>query len=687
MAEPGATPVPPANNLASRRRPARGLWVAAYFCLLATILFATQFVGTGFGEEHYGWVSSHGLSIAGRATPANGFVGHARTVLDADGELIYVYFDRYPPFFSAALGALTGLTTDLRLKVWLARQAMLVLFVLTMTLAWVLLRRLGLGRRLALLAVTLAFSGQMLLYYRELVHFDQPALLGMTLLLTVIARAQQQPRPGSRRRLTLVTLLALSLGRSLVSWSVLGLWFLLEAAHLLWQRERPLAQRLRAILRHDATRMLLLGAVWSALLLGYNIAQEMARRDVPPGETSIVASMQRRLPGGEAFEGYEPDYDRFTTRLERRLLRWYLPLDEQGGQTGHRWLVVLALACTLGFCVRQPPPRRIPLLLTAFSGLVWSLAMINLAYFHDYTTMHALGFALVFWLALLHRLRSPRLVNALLLLGFALFLRANLEVEARHRDYYREMAVYTEEYNHILQRIGSSGQMVYSSFALQDDVVNDAKYVLSFYLADNVLTDRPQDARYIVSSRPLLALPTSLSVVDRAGLELLTTRTPQHRVAHLFDREQAERRALPPDLAPRFNFGAELALGHWELRDSVRAQPCQRIQVESWWQALAPSRTNFDFQLLMTAADGAPLASTEHNLILENKNTDEWTTQRWYLDLRELQIPCDAPSAPYSLLFTVYDPESNALNDKLPLLRPDGSPGDTWLYLTTLFVD
>ena len=34
-----------------------------------------------------------------RATVANGFVGHARNLLYANGTLDYIYFDRYPGLF------------------------------------------------------------------------------------------------------------------------------------------------------------------------------------------------------------------------------------------------------------------------------------------------------------------------------------------------------------------------------------------------------------------------------------------------------------------------------------------------------------------------------------------------------------------------------------------------------------
>ena len=201
----------------------RGLLVPVLFCLLATIVFATQFAGSGIGEGHYGWVSSNTLSILSRATLANGFVGHARNLLDANGTLDYNYFDRTPVFFSAIVGALIRLANDLPTKVWIARQAMLFLFVLSMLFAWLLLRRLGLKSMAALAAVTLGFSGYQLLYYRELVDFSQPALFGMLLLLYVIARVKLERRTRWRW-LTVATLVAVSLGRVPVSLSVLGLW-------------------------------------------------------------------------------------------------------------------------------------------------------------------------------------------------------------------------------------------------------------------------------------------------------------------------------------------------------------------------------------------------------------------------------------------------------------------------------
>ena len=61
--------------------------------------------------------------------------------------------------------------------------------------------------------------------------------------------------------------------------------------------------------------------------------------------------------------------------VARRLLRWYLPLDEATGWQVPLWTLLPAVALVLVYSARQPPPRRIILLLTAASGLAWIFGM------------------------------------------------------------------------------------------------------------------------------------------------------------------------------------------------------------------------------------------------------------------------------------------------------------------------
>ncbi len=653
----------------------------AYFGLLAVIVFGTQFAGAGFGNRaHHSWITSQILAIVSRATPVNGFVGHSRSVMDADGVVDHEYFTRAPIVFDALTGTLVNLTDNLTLKVWIARQVMHAIFVLTMLLAWRLLRRLGARPVPALVMVTLGFSGYMLLYYREMFDYAHASLLGMMLLLTAIAEEKQARRPRWRR-LTLVALPALALGRGYASLSVLGLWVALEATGILLRGGLTPTQRLRATFGHPATRLLAVGAVWTLLLLSWNVAHEMARRDLPLAETGIVGSIPERAPGGQNARALPPLAE-LASIMERRLVGWFSPLDEAGDRRLQQVALAAALALVVVFCARQRPERRVLLLLTAFSGALWIIVMINHSWRHDFTTMYALGIALVFWLALLERVRHSLALHALLLLALALFLRNSLEVERRNSDHFRDTAVYTEDFNRIRHRIGR-GQAVHAAPNLQDEVINRGRYTLGFYLGDNILAEAAGHADYFVATRAMLALPAALFDDGGEGWRVYRTLTPENRVAFLFDTTHVEQ-GPPEDIVATWNFGDAVALGRWALPDSVQVRPCQRVNVESWWQAGRPPAEDYSMQLALVNLAGEPVSASNSRLTLVDSS--DWQPGAWYLDLRPLTLPCDAAVGEYPLVLSVYDPPALAEAGPLPLINADGSEGDAWLYLTTLFV-
>src|SRR5690606_3631811 len=155
----------------------------ALFIFITAVIFLTQSGGVGFWKGSHGWNSAHGLAIMTHATPQNLFVGYAFADHSASGHTGYIYFDRYPFFFSASMQALMSLTDNLATKVWLVRQVMNAIFAATILLAFLIVRRLVENAYLALAITLLAFAGYNLVYYRDMIHYDQPALLGMMLLL------------------------------------------------------------------------------------------------------------------------------------------------------------------------------------------------------------------------------------------------------------------------------------------------------------------------------------------------------------------------------------------------------------------------------------------------------------------------------------------------------------------------
>ncbi|MEO0560488.1 MAG: hypothetical protein AAF125_00135, partial [Chloroflexota bacterium] len=71
----------------------------------------------------------------------NGFVGYALQYRWADGEIVYDYFDRYPPFFSALMNGVLTFAGDTASQVRAARAAMNVVFIATVFTATALAYR------------------------------------------------------------------------------------------------------------------------------------------------------------------------------------------------------------------------------------------------------------------------------------------------------------------------------------------------------------------------------------------------------------------------------------------------------------------------------------------------------------------------------------------------------------------
>lgn len=669
--------------------------IPALFLLIAGIVFFTQTGGVGFWAGSHGWNSAHGLAIMTHATPENLFVGYALFNRSASGHTGYIYFDRYPFFFSASMQALMSLTDDLATKVWLVRQVMLAIFVATIGLAFLLVRRLVENPFLALAITLLAFAGYNLIYYRDMIHFDQPALLGMMLLLNMIAACKQG---GRRRWLYIGALAAVSMGRGYASFFILGLWFVAEAGGLLLRRDLTLIQRIRQLAAHDVSRVLILALIWAGALLAYNIVVEAWRREVPIQNTSVIESALRRLPVGHeggrntttASEGIPPAWADFAALELERIVRWFTPLNLgwDGDETAG-WALPLggvAVAAAGIYVLRQQGDKRLLAFLTAFSGLVWLAFMINLTATHEFTIMYALGFALIFYTALLHWLGRWRFVPPLLLAAsLGIFAFQHVRVYAENVDEIRRYDVYTQDYNRIYHAIEGSGRNIYHTFLNNCAIENSKCYVLGFYLGDNPMTPDYEIADYVLTGSIYHTSKPFLMPGDDEGLQLLwRSLTPENTVAHLFDTAAAETRRIPDDVQTMFRFGDVLALQKWELRDSVDVQPCQRVAVESWWQMIDPPPVNYSMQIALVDSAGQPVSAA--NSPLTTLSTQIWVPDAYFLDARTVQIPCDAQPGEYPLVMSVYDPETVTAVGSLPVSLPDGTPSNDYIYLTTLFV-
>lgn len=660
-------------------------YVAAW-ALVVALVFALQAPNLGFYGPNHGWTSSHGLAIMSHATPENRFVGHALQFQATDGSYGYTYFDRYPPFFSAGMGALLRLAGPLPTGVLAARAAMNVIFVATLAVAAALAHTLLRDRWRALAVTLLAFSGYELVFYKDMIHYDQPALFGNFLVLLAIARYRLAATP---RRLEVYTaaLVAVALGRGYSSLVIVGLWALWEVVEALGTPGGPLA-RVRAALRRDAVWVLVVAVVWAAGWIGYNLLAEAARRDVPLAQTSIVDSALRRLPvGGEKAQGRTigrevPPWGTFATLQLWRLVRWGVPLDWDG-LPRPAWPLGLAPVALAGVGVwRLPGRRRGVAVLTAAWGAVWIAAMINLTHGHEYTMMYATGTLLAGWLGVAALLPRRAWVTGALVVGaLGACAYANAAVRAEVGN---QRAAYTYDYQRINTQITGTGRAVHVNISDGQCVIEDNFcYVLGFYLRDHYLSNFAV-ADYVLGRLPTYqAHPPGLPPNDTAGLTLLRdTLTPHNTTAHLFDMARAERRTLPADAATIVTFGEALTLQSWTIPDSLTVPACARVHLESWWRPTAPLPANYSLLLALVDANGETVADSNYDLT--HVATAAWEPGYTYLDARYVDVPCATPPGAYPLVISVYAPGAPR---SLDVVANDGAVLGNFWYLTTVFVE
>ncbi len=654
--------------------------------LVVGIVFAFQAPNIGFYGPNHGWTSSHGLAIMSHATPENRFVGHALQFRATDGSLGYNYFDRYPPFFSAGMNVLLTLAGSLPAGMIVARAAMNMIFGTTLAVAGALAHTLLRDRWRALAVTLLAFSGYELIFYKDMVHYDQPALFGNMLVLWAIARYRLAEHPR-RWEVYGAALVGVGLGRGYSSLVIVGLWALWETVEAL-RSPGTFRARVGAALRRNAVWVLVIAVIWAAGWIGYNLLAESARKGVPLAQTSILDSALRRLPfGGEKDLGRTvgknvPSWNAFAALELWRLVRWSVPFNWDG-LPRNMWPLGLLPMVLAGLGVwRLRDERRKLAMLTTVWGVVWIAVMINLTHGHEYTMMYAVGILLIAWVGVVGLL-PPRgwATVAALVVALGAFAWANLGVRAEVGN---QRAAYTYDYQRINERIAGDGKAIHVNISDGQCVIeNDYCYVLGFYLRDHYLSDF-EVADYVLGRLPTYqAHPPGLPPGDTDGLTLLRdTLTPENTTAHLFDMSRAEQRTLPPDAETIVTFGEALTLQSWTVPDSLTVPACGRVHLESWWRAETQLPANYSLLLALVDANGDTV--TDSNYDLTQVATAVWEPGTTYIDARYIDVPCDAPPGEYPLVVSVYEPGAPR---SLDVVGNDGAVlGDFW-YLTTVFVE
>jgi hypothetical protein len=409
------------------------------------LVFILQPYKVGFEEGHHGWVSSHVLSQISRASEANHFLGYSKDILTEGGKVDKVYFDRYPIFFAAiSHQILKPFWDNLESTIYVARQMMNVIYILIMLLMLRLTKKLSDDPYIQYGVFFLVSSSSYFVFYKDMVHFDQPAILGSLILLNGIVDYIFLKK---RKWLIWGSLIGPLMGRGYFSLFVLLTWVVWESVLFLTKTK---------LYSKDRFKMAILSFVLAVplpiLSLGINIYSEAKIRGVSFEKTSIVISASHRL-GLEQYKNAEGakkvKWLSYILKQTLRTLDLMTPYALYGLHIHNykkpfiHYLTLLPKMIyqlfifwgLVKFLKRRKfipflksileDQRKFVQLILLSSGILWLLVMKNLAAFHEYVSMYGFGISILFCYYILKKSKQNKILFTLFPLIFILSLSLN----------------------------------------------------------------------------------------------------------------------------------------------------------------------------------------------------------------------------------------------------------------------
>lgn len=391
-------------------------WV---WLILTLATFALQPIKTGFEKGHHGWVSADGLSLFSRADKEHYFVAVMAEFKTPEG-IEYAYFDRYPPFFSPLMNLfLDPFEDDFNLFIMIARHLMNIIFLLTVIVGFRILTFFIDNKKRALGIALLVFSGSFFIHYKDMPHFDQPAILGNLLIILGICEYKFNNR--WKFLLTLAIIVPL-FGRGYSSNFLLLTWNIMEFI-LNWKNLG--SNVFVKVINHIKKKcfwILVASVPMTAGFLGYNLYIESLVRNVDITETSIFDSAKRRLGAKKLVSEREKkaQWSRFIPKQIDRKKDLFSPellsmFDIGRKKVSASWeyylrrlpselfgilVIILFLMSTRKYYKTLTHEKKTIYLTMIFSGFVWLYTMRKLATYHDYTTLYYVGLSMMLFTTL-----------------------------------------------------------------------------------------------------------------------------------------------------------------------------------------------------------------------------------------------------------------------------------------------
>lgn len=485
--------------------------VAAVFVFLSIAVFYFQPYDVFFGGGHFGWVSAHTLAIIHHATIERTFLGFTCEFSDAPA---FKYFDRYPILFSGFMNLLLqAFKADFGDYVSWARVYMNVIYLASIFLGYKIALLFTRDRYVSLLSTIFTFSGVLFIFYKDMIHFDQPAVLGMLLLFYTISRYEMY----QDKKWLWLSVGAVLLGRGYASNFLLLFWNIIFVVELLLQRKFSFF----VFLNSTQFKAFVLGGILSVSALGFNIYSESRILDVSWKGTSIVKSAKFRLSGSRSKSPKTHVIPFAEVQLKRtigglipyalypyqRVSYPYYSHDKFDFRRLRLIAYFLLLAGLLLLSLRKEgmwqgvKQKKGLVILGLFAGFFWLFPMRGLAAFHDYTHMYNAIFYILVFSAIFYFFKTNKAALGMIGLALAVFVLSLNDIsQVRIKSNPSENAI-----NGDIDKIRSYLQLnglddIYIDGGYRN-LIKGSPYASCLYFSDFKIARDAKDASVIVSRK------------------------------------------------------------------------------------------------------------------------------------------------------------------------------------------
>ena len=335
----------------------------------------------------------------------NNFLGYSKLIVSSN-EVEPVYFDRYPVLFSGLSHLiLSPFWDDLSSYVYMARQWMNLIYIFSIFLIGRIIFKLEKDPLKRFQSLIFVSSSSLLLKYKDMIHFDQPAIVGCLLVLNGVVDYNFE---NKKKFLFWGALLGPLLGRGYAVIFFLASWFLVEFFYSRYIEKKWSFKSIKV-----PFLFILLSLPLPTISLVTNVLSEANIRHVSWDETSIVISAKHRLgwmqykniEGAKKVKWGSYILNQFQRTLDfltpyaihaihqkdyKKPVRHYLSLIPK--LVFQLFLIWLIFKFLKNYWSQKEERFRKTELFIAGSGVLWLVVMKNLAAFHEYVILYMIGF-------------------------------------------------------------------------------------------------------------------------------------------------------------------------------------------------------------------------------------------------------------------------------------------------------